>query len=184
MQGALLSEEEFYYDGNGNCTFWSKKEESGISNVRNFFGPCNRIECSIENIGTSNEASIHYEYNEFGEPLETESSSNFEKIFSACQHDEEENLNPQSTTPATVSNPIPKSLIESYIKSAFENLKTTSSRFPIFLMILYNGFLIPDPTFPDKKESVSWLRWTLNHLLSWKEINDVGIIGQGRWVTM
>jgi hypothetical protein len=166
-QGNVLSTETFYYDGNGNCLYWKKEAVDETSTVRNYFGPCGRIEKSIENFGTPNETIAHYDYNEYGEPVWTDSSKTEEEM----------------RTPVTEhSTPKPEGTVENLKRSVqhfFDSISDVFAQIPATAQAFVEWLQTPNPHDPDIREEISWVRWTLNHLMEWKEENRIGIIGKG-----
>ncbi len=170
LDGNFLSTETFYYDGNGNCLYWKKETPDETSTVRNYFGPCGRIEKSIENFGTPNETTAHYQYNEYGEPIWTDS------------HKTEEEMQPPAAQTNTHESPKSEAYTEKLKNSIthfFDTLSDFFTQIPASTQAFVEWLQTPDPSDPDMQKEVSWLRWTLNHLMEWREDSQIGVIGKG-----
>lgn len=174
LDGSILASESFFYDGNGNCTYWKKESDLETLTVRNYFGPCGRIESSVENFGTPDETTTNYLYNEYGEPIWTDSTKDPIAL-------EEQHLSDNVFTAEFSHSNI--SFSQEDLKKSLQNFAKSLGHYITQLPSLPNAIMewlkTPDPLHPERTEDVSWLRWTLNHLLQWKEVNDVGIIGEG-----
>lgn len=171
-EGNEIGVETFYYDGNGNCIWWKKESEEGVETVRNYFGTCSRIEKSIENLGTPNETITHYLYNEYGEPVWTDSTKE------CCQEDPYLDRHTPSSED-TYSNERLESDPPSDDSTLYESAIDYITQIASLPEKLIHWFKMPDPSDPDSKNEISWLRWSLNHFLAWREKNLVGVIGKG-----
>lgn len=176
-EGNEIEAEFFYYDGNGNCIWWKKESEEGTETVRNFFGTCSRIEKSIENFGTPAETITHYLYNEYGEPIWTDSSKE--------HHVEGDLLQERSSGRHSFTSEESSYRESSESDSPSDGSTLYASAMDYFVQIaalpekLIHWFKMPDPSNPDSTSEISWLRWSLNHFLAWREKNIVGVIGKG-----
>lgn len=177
FEGTLLAKETFLYDGNGNCTLWKQESDQETTNVRNYFGPCSRIETSIENFGLPDETTTNYLYNEYGEPIWTDSVKNLDNSQgTVCTDLDASTSTDESPTYSNISS---NSYNEKALEKSIDAFIDSVSDIPSIPSSIVNWLKTPNPSDPEDKREVSWLRWALNHFLRWKEKNELGTIGKG-----
>ncbi len=248
--GNLWSRETYRHDGNGNCVYWTKEQENQTSAVKQIFGPCNRLVKVVEGVGTLQEATTQFIYNENGElttlikpngvslhkelsekgildrlyssdgeveyKFHYDNEGRLTEIYDLITHkivsqgelfdhpmtfEGDHNANLEKKALLCASGSGEESCLNAFvkgdsvehadkrgrfsvdIKACYKNLvnslKEYFSQRSLSFTDVYDWFKKPNPYDPSDNGEVTWARWTLNHLLYWKEVSEVGIIGRG-----